>query len=101
MDGIFQVSDRPIGIQTNDQYGNMTVTDVTQNTIIIENKDRTIYLNKNQDIPLMRGIFIKTADQDFTNQDPLRFYIYKRITEPGLHEVRGKVAEVVDGRTTA
>ena len=101
VDGVFQVSDQPLRIQTNDQYGNMTVTDVTQNAIIIENKDRTIYLNKNQDIPLMMGILIKTADQDFTNQDPLRFYIYKRIADPGLHEVRGKVAEVVDGRTTA
>jgi|WetSurMetagenome_2_1015567.scaffolds.fasta_scaffold00690_8 S-layer protein (TIGR01567 family) len=100
VNGVFQVSDQPLRIRTNNQYGNMTVTEVTQDSIIIENADRTISLNKNQNIPLMMDIFIKTADQDFTELDPLRFYIYRKITEPGIHEVRGKAAEVVDGRTT-
>ena len=43
---------------------------------------------------------IKTADQDDISADnPLRFYIYKEITEPGTYAIRGAVDKVVDGAT--
>jgi S-layer protein (TIGR01567 family) len=48
----------------------------------------------------MENIRIKTADQDDIGpEEPLRFYLYKEITEPGTYEIRGTVKEVVDGAT--
>ena len=50
-------------------------------TITMDNKDNAITLSKNKDTALMTGIRIKTADND-----TLRYYIYKEITEPGTYE---------------
>jgi S-layer protein (TIGR01567 family) len=99
IDGVFQLSDQPLRIQTNDRYINMTVTDVDQDGIGLENSDRQITLNRNKDIPLMADIYIRTSDQEADDQDPLRFYIYRKITKPGTYEVRGEVAEAIDGQT--
>jgi len=55
----------------------------------MNNEDNDITLSKNKDITLMPGVSIKTADSD---DDALRYYIYKEVTEPGTYEVRGAVA---------
>ena len=61
--------------------------DATNGVITMDNKDNAITLSKNKDSALMAGVKIKTADND-----TLRFYIYKTITEPGDYQVRGAVA---------
>ncbi len=99
VDGIFQLSDQLRRIETNERYVNMTVTNVDRDEIEMENSDRRITLGSDRDIPLMMDIHIKTADQKDDDPNPLRFYIYKKITAPGSYEVRGKVAEAVDGKT--
>jgi S-layer protein (TIGR01567 family) len=53
----------------------------------MNNKDNAITLSKNKDTTLMPGVNIKTADND-----TLRFYVYKKITEPGDYQIRGAVA---------
>jgi len=66
----------------------------------MNNEDNKITLNKNKDLLLMGDIRIKTADQDvICAEEPLRFYLYKEITEPGTYEIRGNVALVYDGST--
>lgn len=99
VDGIFQLSDQPRRVETNERYVNMTVTNVDRDEIEMENSDRRITLGSDRDIPLMMDIHIKTADRKDDDTNPLRFYIYKKITAPGSYEVRGKVAEAVDGKT--
>jgi S-layer protein (TIGR01567 family) len=43
----------------------------------------------------MQNIYIKTADQDTINADtPLRFFIYKKYTEPGTYQLRGSVKDL-------
>lgn len=99
VDGVFQLSDQPMRIKTNERYLNMTVTNIDEDSIEMENSDRQITLNSDKDIPLMMGIHIRTADQEADDPSPLRFNIYKEINEPGTYEVRGKVAEAFDGES--
>ena len=87
VDGIWQLSDNPKDVSENTEYGKMTIQTVTADSIIMNNEDNNIHLSKNKDILLMPGISIKTADDD-----QLRYYVYKEITEPGVHELRGNVA---------
>ncbi len=73
VDGIWQISDTPIAIKADTQYGTMTIKTVNANagTITMDNKDNAVTLPKNKDLVLMPGISIKTADSN-----SLRFYIY-------------------------
>lgn len=82
INGIFQISDTPILLKSDKQYGKMSIrnVDATGMSISMDNKDNQITLSKNKDITLMQNIHIKTADQDGTAATPLRYYIYS--TEP-------------------
>ncbi len=76
------------------KYGKLSVstTDSSTGTITLDNKDNAITLSKNINTEIMPGIYIRTADND-----TLRYYIYKNITTPGKHEIRGAVAGNVNG----
>jgi len=100
VDGIWQISDAVTEVEEDTEYDKMTVQTVNSDDYVIEmdNEDNKITLNKNKDTLLMENIRIKTADQDdITAEDPLRFYIYKELVEPGTYEIRGSFATVVDG----
>ena len=101
IDGVFQVSDTPSDVEVDTEYDKMRIKTVSADTITMDNKDNSITLNKNKDTALMVGIGIRTADQDEITelQNPLRFYIYKEITEPGTYAIRGAVKNVVEGET--
>ncbi len=101
VDGIWQISDTFTDIEEDTEYDKMTIqtVDADTKTIMMNNEENEITLNKKKDTTLMEKARIRTADQEATAEDPLRFYIYQEITEPGTYEVRGKVAEVVDGAT--
>jgi S-layer protein (TIGR01567 family) len=101
VDGIWQISDTYTDVEEDTEYDKMTIQSVNADTktIMMDNEDNKITLNKNDDILLMENIRIKTADQDASIEDPLRFYIYKEISEPGIYEILGPVATVVDGTT--
>ncbi|RQW80317.1 MAG: S-layer protein [Methanothrix sp.] len=99
VDGVFQISEMPEHVSSGSQYDKMRISSVTSSRIEMDNKDNTIHLSRNRDIPLMRGLRIRTSDQDVvSDSDPLRFYLYKRLTEPGLYQVNGRADVVVDGR---
>lgn len=102
VDGIWQISDSPVNIKTGTKYDKMTlqVVDPYQKYIMMDNRDYKILLQRNRDVPIMGNIRIKTADQkNIDEQEPLRFYIYKKITRPGTYEVRSSIAKVEDGAT--
>ena len=79
IDGIFQLSDEPVSVRAGEKFGRMAVTSFTPDTIVMENRDRPITLNRNVDISLMPGISVKVADSD-----ELRYYIYRNSTEGGI-----------------
>ena len=99
-DGTFQLSEEPILVKDNQVYDNMTVTSRTSSTIVMENRDKTITLNEGKDILLMSGFRIRTADQETWDQfeDPLRFYVYREITDPGQYLINGRVEDLVNKR---
>jgi len=101
VDGIWQISETPISIEEDKEYNKMTIQSVNADTlsIMMNNEDSKITLSKNKDTLLMGDIRIKTADQDATAEDPLRFYLYKEITELGTYEIKGTVKSVLDGAT--
>jgi S-layer protein (TIGR01567 family) len=72
VDAIWQLSDSPIDVKENTQYGKMTVASVTADSVILNNKGNKIDLLPNSDIELMPGIHIRTA-----NNDTLRYCIYR------------------------
>jgi S-layer protein (TIGR01567 family) len=96
IDGIFQISDTPTAITSGQHYGKMSIrnVDATGMSIVMDNKDNQITLSKNKDVQLMQDIHIRTADQDGTADEPLRYYIYKNITAPGTYQLRGSVTNV-------
>ena len=69
-------------------------------TIVMDNRDNQITLSKNKDVVLMQNVHIKTANQDGTNDAPLRYYIYKGITDAGTYKQRGTVANVMMNQVT-
>jgi S-layer protein (TIGR01567 family) len=103
VNGIWQISDSPVSIEEDRSFGKMRVAtvDPASMRIVMDNQDNRIILSRNRDVSLMGDIGIKTADQDeITAEEPLRYYVYKEITEPGTYEIRGSVAQVIDVWTT-
>lgn len=82
VDGIFQISDKPVSLKKNQHYDKMSISEVNPATLTIkmDNKDNKITLGKDKDILLMDNIYIYTADQDdedISAANPLRYCIYK------------------------
>lgn len=111
VDGLWQISDETVRIREGDEVGEMTVSDLgpDEMTITMTNEDRKIGFSKGRSKLLFGDIGIKTADQDDIDnsvnattgwpQNPLRFWIYREVEDPGAYEVRGRLGEVVDGWT--
>lgn len=81
VDGIFQISDKATPIKIDQKYGKLMIRTIDSNsyTITMDNTDYRIVLSRNEDVPLMGDIFIKTADQSNTGpENPLRYYIYEK-----------------------
>jgi hypothetical protein len=91
VDGVFQISDKPISIEPQQQYDKMKIFDFDPDamTITMANKDYRILLSKNKDTVLMKGIHIKTANQNVIDEaHPLRYYIYRmEAAEPKIKNV--------------
>jgi S-layer protein (TIGR01567 family) len=97
VDGEFQISDTATPLKSDQQYDKMSIRNVnpTEYTITMDNKDNQVTLSKNKDVVLMQNIYIKTADQDTIDaSQPLRYYIYKKYTEPGQYQLRGSVTNL-------
>jgi S-layer protein (TIGR01567 family) len=86
-----------------DTYGKLTVASIDSMTgkIILDNRNSYIALSKNKRIELTPGFGIRTADQaDISADNPLRFYIYKEVMEPGTYELKGALASSANGSFT-
>jgi S-layer protein (TIGR01567 family) len=101
VDGVFQISCKLETVKPGIEYDRMRISkvDPTYGVVTMGNVDNTIILSKNMDLELMRGIRLRTSDENSAEGDhPSRFFIYKRITEPGSYQINGRVEYVVDGR---
>jgi S-layer protein (TIGR01567 family) len=76
VDCVFQISEDLIDVSPHTTFDKMTITgiDPLWGIINMNNKDNSLTLSRDIDIPLMGNFHIKTA-----NSDEPRFYIYKPI----------------------
>ncbi|VVB63130.1 S-layer protein [uncultured archaeon] len=97
IDGVFQLSDETTSIKADQQYGKMSIRNVdpTAMKISMDNKDNSVRLSRNTDAQLMQNVYVKAADQSYTSpENPLRYTIYKKYTDPGAYQLRGSVANL-------
>ena len=88
-DGIFQISDQPISLES------ATNTNPVDIIITLDNENRKITVHKNQDQVLVGSLRIKTSDQDIVDaKHPLRYYVYKKYNESGSYELHSSVANL-------
>lgn len=93
LDGIWQISESPLDIKEDKEYGKMKIAkvDSSAGTVTLDNRGRQLVLSKKGDIDLMPGFQIRTGAYD-TGEGTLRYYVCRTITEPGTYEIRGQVA---------
>lgn len=98
VDGVFQISETPSRLDIDQQYGALRIVTLYPDTIIMDNKDNTISINKKMNVNLMGDIRLKAANQDdFSAENPLRLCITKEITEPGTYKIHSTFASLSDG----
>ena len=98
VDGVFQVSDTPTSLDIDHQYGALRIATTYPDTIVMDNKDNTISIDKKMDVNLMGDIHLKAANQgDISAENPLRLCITKEIAELGTYEIRSTVAAMSAG----
>jgi len=75
VDGIWQISEKPVSVVPDKPFGKMLVASVDANSgvITMDNKDSAMMLIKNRDVSLFPEIGLRTADND-----SLRFFIYRQ-----------------------
>ncbi|WP_319506911.1 S-layer protein domain-containing protein [uncultured Methanolobus sp.] len=87
IEGIFQIEDVYLDIDTGDVYGNMEITGISSDLIEMEN-DCPLLLSKGSTVNLMENINILVADND-----DLRFAPSLDISENETYELCGTVSE--------
>ena len=94
IEGIFQISDGPISVDTGNDYGDMEIKSSSGYTIKMENTD-AIDLEEGEIVDIMGNLKFLVADDSST----LRFALYEEITEPGTHDIRGTVYNTTEKPT--
>ncbi|MBP2029879.1 S-layer protein (TIGR01567 family) [Methanohalophilus levihalophilus] len=95
VEGIFQISDDGLIIETDDEYGELVVDSLTGGVIEMStDEDNDLDVPDDDTLEIMDGIFFKGSE------GPDRFYLMQLITEPGTHEIRGEVVEITAGTMT-
>ncbi len=93
VNGIFQLSEQPISVRPNTAYEKMTISEATGESIAMDNRGSAISLSKNKDVLLAGDLHLRTSDQSTVDDaQPLRYYPYREIENPGEYEIRGSVA---------
>lgn len=91
VDGIWQISDQPMDVQTNAAYDKMRVAGVNPMAmdVSMDNSKNPVFLEKGSDLPIMPGFRMKVGDNDSLRYCPYREH---EAGEPGTGEVRSPVA---------
>ncbi len=90
VDGIFQISDDYVSIESDDSFGKMKVTGIDESGITMKNKD-AISLTKGKDISIMGDINFKVADKSNT----VRFYPFIEVRTSSSNSLNIEHSELV------
>ncbi|NYT18986.1 MAG: S-layer protein [Methanosarcinales archaeon] len=87
IEGIFQISDEYIEVESGDDFGAMEVKSIGSTQITMENED-SIDLDEGDVVDIMGKLKFIVADDN-----TLRFAPFVDMSEPGTYEIRGTIAE--------
>ena len=87
VEGIFQISEDYLEIESGDEFGKMEVDALSSDQISMENSD-SISLGRGDTVSIMGKLKFIVADDD-----TLRFGPVLDMSDPGTYELRGTVAE--------
>lgn len=79
VDGIFQISEVPVDVSVDLSFGNLRIASVSADTITLDNKEKTIHLNKKVDTLLAGNYYIKALDSELANGSS-KYYIFESIS---------------------
>jgi S-layer protein (TIGR01567 family) len=91
IDAIWQISESPISVARGTSFDKLTVSEVTDRSIVMNNIDQTLALSRDKNIALAGNLCIRTADTDF-----LRYYLVKEDSPSDLSRVEGYAAASED-----
>jgi S-layer protein (TIGR01567 family) len=94
IEGIFQISDDTITVDTGEEYDEMEIKSASGYRIEMRNID-DIDLEEDEIVDIMGNLKFLVADNE-----TLRFALYEEITEPGTHDIRGTVYDTNEPPTT-
>ena len=87
IDGVWQISDRPLTVAPDTQFDKMRVASISPDEIAMDNKNMPITMAKHKDVIVMGDVHLRTADQSTIDEvTPLRYYLYKeKMVEPASY----------------
>jgi S-layer protein (TIGR01567 family) len=106
IDGIWQISDDLIKLNDIKFNYNMEDIDLQEKSITISNGENIVLTSGKRikllwnidELSLDKEIGIRVAKQkNIYYENPLRFYVYKKIYEPGTYQIRSPVQELLPG----
>jgi len=87
VEGIFQISEDYVEVESGDKFGKMEIKSLSSDEITMENSD-SISLGKGNTVSVMGKLKFVVADHN-----TLRFGPVLDMSEPGIYELRGTVAQ--------
>ncbi|MDR2944695.1 MAG: hypothetical protein LBU81_06430 [Methanosarcinales archaeon] len=87
IDGIFQISDKLLRLESGSKIDKMEIETVSGDTITMSSSER-VSLNRDSEVTLMGKMKFVVADSD-----TLRFAPVIEYTDPGIYEIRGTVSD--------
>lgn len=87
VEGIFQISENYVEIESGDKFGTMEIKSLSNDEISLDNSD-SITLGRGNTVKIMGKLVFLVADDS-----TLRFGPVVDMSEPGIYELRGTVAE--------
>ncbi len=84
IEGVWQISDNVLEIDSDTEAGVLKASGPTAGTITMQNDDDTLSLSKDSTVEITDDLVIKVADSN-----NLRFFVMKEYTTPGTYEIRG------------
>ncbi len=90
IDGVFQISDKLVKLESGTEIDKMEIESVNGDTITMSNSER-VSLSQDSNVTLMGKLKFIVADSD-----TLRFAPTIEYTDPGIYEIRGTVSDFDD-----
>ncbi|UGV40371.1 PGF-CTERM sorting domain-containing protein [Methanococcoides orientis] len=91
IEGIFQISDDPVIVETDDEFGELEVTSVTDMIEMYNDADNELDMPEDDTLAITDTLGIRGNEEG-----PTLWYLYTEYTEPGTYEIRSSLNDNVN-----